>query len=92
MLVRTFPYMNKYDNYLGNKEVKAATEEYCENRCSQEFRKIHWKTPVPEPYFQQSCRVPATLLKKETGTVFSGEFSEISENTFFIEHNLEIAS
>ena len=40
-------------------------EVFCKKRCSQKFRKIHRKTPVPEALF---CTVaglePATLLKK----------------------------
>ena len=34
MLDRTFRYMNKEDNYLGNEEVEAAIEEFCKKRCS----------------------------------------------------------
>ena len=32
------------------------------------------------------------IKKRGPGTVFSGEIYEISENTFFIEYNLETAS
>ena len=40
-------------------------EVFFKKRCSQKFRKIHWKTLVPESLFLKSCRTqPATLLKK----------------------------
>ena len=54
--------------------------------CSQKSRKIHRKTPVPEP---QACN----FIKKETlAQAFSCEFCEISKNTFFIEHLQATAS
>ena len=54
--------------------------------CSQKSRKIHRKTPVPEP---QACN----FIKKETlAQAFSCEFCEISKNTFFIEHLWTTAS
>ena len=42
------------------------------------------KTPMPESLFQQSCRPHAcNFIKKETlAQVFSGEYCEISKNTF----------
>ena len=49
---------------------------FFKKRCSKKFSKIHRKTPVPE-----------FLLKQETlGLVFSCEFYEIAEKTFFTEH------
>ena len=46
------------------------------------------KIPVPEALFNQVPGLrPATLLKKKTlSQVFSCEFCEISNNTFFTEH------
>ena len=53
---------------------KQQPEVFCKKRCSKKFGEIH------------SLR-PATLLKKEIlALVFSCEFYEISQNTFFTEH------
>ena len=45
---------------------KQPHEVFCKKKCSQEFCKIHKKTPVPESLFYQSCwpafsRIPATV-------------------------------
>ena len=58
--------------------IQSEAGVFCKKRCSQKFRKVHRKTPVPE------CRPQAcNFIKKETlEQVFSGEFCEISINTF----------
>ena len=54
--------------------------------CSEKFRKIHRKTPVPGSFLIK-------LLKKEALTqVLSCEFCEISKNVFFTEHLWATAS
>ena len=59
---------------------KQPLEVFCKKRCS------HRKTPVPESLFKKICRPRAracNFIKKETlAQVFSGEFCEISKNTF----------
>ena len=55
---------------------KQLPKVFCKKKCSQKFRKIHWKTPVPEFKLQ----------------VFSSEFCEFSKNTFFTEHLRATAS
>ena len=69
-------------------------EVFCKKRCSQKFRKINRKTPVPEALFWYSCRPWAcNCIKKETlAQVFSCEFCEISKNTFSDRTNLVAAS
>ena len=48
------------------------------------FRKIHRKTPVPEPLFSCSWRLRQVALLKETlAQVFYCEFCKIFKNTFF---------
>ena len=55
-------------------------EVLCKKKSFWKFRKIHRKTPVPEP---EACN----FIQKETlGQVFSCEFWQISKNTFFTEH------
>ena len=64
--------------------------------CSEKFRNIHRKTPVPESLFNKVAGLrPSTLLKKRPGAacnfikketlaqVFSCEFYELSKDTFF---------
>ena len=48
--------MDSIKSEFGNKEKveileKQPSEVFYEKRCSQKFRKIHWKTPVPEALF-----------------------------------------
>ena len=65
---------------------KQLTDLFCKKRCFKQFRKIRRRTPVPEP---ETCN----FIKKETlAQVFSCEFSEISKNTFFVEHLWATAS
>ena len=46
-------------------KAKQPQEVFYKKRCSQKFRKIHWKRPVPESLFNKVAGVrPATLLKK----------------------------
>ena len=44
------------------------------NGCSQKFRKIYRKTPVPETFNKVAGLRPATLLKESLAQVFSCEF------------------
>ena len=55
---------------------------------SPKFCGIHRKTNVPESLFYKVAGLrPANLLKKETLVqVFSCEFCEIFQNTFFTGH------
>ena len=65
---------------------KQPPEVFYVKKCSEKFRKIHRKTPVPEP---QACN----FIKKETlAQVFSCEFCETSKSTFFTEHLWTTAS
>ena len=51
-------------------------------RCSQKFRKIHRKTPVPESLFNNAYN----FIQIETlPQVFSCEFCQIPKKTFFTE-------
>ena len=44
---------------------KQPPEVFCNNRCSQKYRKIYRKTPVPESLLNKVAGLtPATLLKK----------------------------
>ena len=74
--------------------MKQPAEVFCKKRCSQKFRKIHSKTPVPESLFDKVTGLrPATLFKKKSLTqIFSFEFCEISKNTFFTEQLRATAS
>ena len=79
---------------------KQPTEAFCKKMCSWKFHRIHWKTPVPEAFFNKVAGLrPVTLLKKRLRPqacnfikkeilvqAFSCEFCEISKNTFFTEH------
>ena len=68
-------FFNKYEEFYSKKQ---APEVFYTKRCSQKFRKIRRKTPVPE-----ACN----FIKKEIlAQVFSCEFCEISKNIFFKEH------
>ena len=55
---------------------------------------MYRKTPAPESLFNKVAGLrPATLLKKKIlAQVFSCEFFEICENTFFTEHLWTTAS
>ena len=65
-------------------------------RCSLKFRKIHWKTPVPEFFWiklQVSGPRFATLFEKRLWhSCFPVNFWEIFKNIFFIEHLRATAS
>ena len=67
---------------------KKPPEVFYKNRCSENFRKIHRKTLLPESLFKKE-----TLIKKETlAQVFFCEFWEILKNTFFTERLRTTAS
>ena len=54
------------------------------NSFPETFLKIHWKLPVPESPFKQSCRLETlNFIMKET---LPQIFCEISKNMYFIEH------
>ena len=66
-----------FQKFWKTKTQKQPPEVFCKKRFSYKFRKIHRKTPVPEP---KACN----FIKKESLTqVFSCEFCKISKNTFF---------
>ena len=66
---------------------------FCENRCSQKFRKIQRKTPVPESLLNKVRPEACNFIIKETlAQVFSSEFCEISKNTFYYRTPLVAAS
>ena len=52
--------------------------EFCNSRCSRKFCKIHRKTPVPEPFFNEV----ADWGQQNLPQVFSCELFETSKNTF----------
>ena len=58
------------------------------------FRKIHWKTPVPELFFLTKLdSINCNFIKKEILIpVLFCEFCEIFKNIFFIEHLRAIAT
>ena len=79
---------------------KQPPEVFYEKRCSWKFLKIHRKTAMPQPLFYkavlQICFIKpqaCNFIKKETlALVFSYEFCEISQNSFFTEHLWTTAS
>ena len=76
-----------------NKAEKQAPEMFCKKRCSQKFRKINRKTPVPEP--QTFNKVPGqacTLLKQRLWhRCFPVDFNKLLR-TRFAEHIWATAS
>ena len=57
---------------------KHPLDMFYKKKCSEKFRKIHRKTPVPEFPFNKN------FIKKETlAQMFSCEFCEIFKNTIF---------
>ena len=61
-----------YKDYLHKQPIIS----FLQNRYSEKFRKIHWKTPA----------VVSSLLKRTSLRVIFSEFCEVLWNTFFIEH------
>ena len=60
---------------------------------SYKFHKIHRKTPVPDPFFNNVTGLRlTTLLKKTLAQVFTGEFCEIFMNSFSYKTPLVAAS
>ena len=58
-------------------------EMFCKKRCSEKYRKVHTKTPVPESLFNEVAGLdPATSLKEKTPIeVFSDEFCKMLKTT-----------
>ena len=56
--------------------------------CSEKFRKIRWKTPLPDSFFKKNRRrETCNFIKKETLVqMFSCEFCKIYKKTFLTEH------
>ena len=71
---------------------KQPPEVYYRNKCSYNFRKIHWKRPVPESFFNKVAGSLQLHLKKTVAQVFFSKFCEIFKSTFFREHLRTIAS
>ena len=67
---------------------KQPSELFSKKKCSEIFRKIHRKTPVPEALFNKA----ASWGLLATGTGVFCEFCKISKNTFFTEHHRATAS
>ena len=59
---------------------KQPPEAFCKKGVLSNFAKFTGKTPIPDSLFLRNCN----FIKKETlAQVFSREFCEISEKTFF---------
>ena len=79
-----FPCIITVTLWLLRLDQKQPPEVFCWKRCSLKLCIIHRKTLVAEYLLSNVPGLwPATLLKKEFGTVFSNKFFNIFKNTFF---------
>ena len=51
-------------SFLFREMTEAAVYRFLKNRCSQEFRKIHIKTPVPKSRFDKVAGTKPAIEKK----------------------------
>ena len=68
--------------------VRSSLHRWSVKGCSEKFRKIHKKTPLPENYRLKVY----SFIKRDFDTAVSCEFCKIFENTVFIEHFLKTSS
>lgn len=73
--------LNLYMNFLLSTEV--AVHRCAIKICSEKFRKIHWKPPVPESLL--SLQLYCNFIKKEITTqVFSCEFAKLIRTSLLL--------
>ena len=84
--------LTNFSQSFKKRDVISFTSKVSNVDLSTKFRKIHRKTPKPEPLFNKLAEACNFIKKKTLAEIFFCEYCEISKNALFTEHLWSTAS